>query len=325
MATPELTTVQYYPGSDPRRRLFALWYFCPLLILWTILGHTVLGFEQSWAHPVAAVATAILVQMLLDAVDAWAKRRPVRFLDGWAAFVNFLPPAIIPALACAMLLYPNDRLLPVVFAAALSVASKVIFRAPVGKGRTQHIFNPSNLGIAVTLLLFPWVGFAPPYHFTKNLIGAWHWVVPGVVLVSGSVIHALFTGRLPLCLAWVGGFVAQGALRSWFFGTPLVAPLVPMTSAAFILFTLYMIPDPATTPIKPWRQVAFGLATAAAYGILQVCHVVFGLFFALVIVSALRGVGLYLIAGLEKLRGAAVGLPAPVYVSRPEVPAGREA
>jgi hypothetical protein len=28
-------------------------------------------------------------------------------------------------------------------------------------------------------------------------------------------------------------------------------PLTPMTSAAFILFTLYMIPDPATTPLHP--------------------------------------------------------------------------
>jgi Na+-translocating ferredoxin:NAD+ oxidoreductase RnfD subunit len=252
-----------------------------------------------------ALITAIVVQMLLDVVDAVAKRRPVRFLGGWAQFVNFLPPAIIPALACAMLLYPNDRLMPVIFATALSIGSKVLFRAPVGNGRTQHIFNPSNLGIAVTLLLFPWVGFAPPYHFTKNLIGVWHWIVPGVVLLSGIVIHALFTGRLPLCLAWVGGFLAQGLLRSWIFDTPFVAPLVPMTSAAFIVFTLYMIPDPATTPIKPWRQVIFGLAAAVVYGILQVCHVVFGLFFALAIVSALRGVGLYLLPGWERWRGVA--------------------
>ena len=59
---------------------------------------------------------------------------------------------------------------------------------------------------------------------------------------------------------------------------------------AFILFTLYMIPDPATTPINAWRQALFGFSVAAVYGILQVLHIVFGLFFALVIVCAIRGV-----------------------------------
>jgi hypothetical protein len=308
-ATETLATLYFYPRRNPKLRLFALWYFTALLIVWNLLGHTVLGFEQSWAHPLAAVATAILVQILLEWVDARANRRPLRFAGGWAAFVNFLPAAIIPGFACAMLLYPNERLFPVIFAAALSIASKVLFRAPVGNGQTQHIFNPSNLGIAVTLVLFPWVGFAPPYHFTTNLVGVWHWVLPGFILLTGIVIHALFTGRLPLCLAWVGGFVAQGLIRSWVFGTPWVAPLVPMTSAAFIVFTLYMIPDPATTPIKPWRQVAFGLAAATAYGVLQALHLVFGLFFALLTVSALRGVGLYLLAAL---RASKVGVPEPV-------------
>lgn len=301
-ASDAITTLYFYPRQSPRLRLFALWYFTVLMIVWNLLGHTYLGFEQSWATPLAAVGTACLVQILLEWVDARATRRSVRFGGGLASFLNFLPAAIIPGFACAMLLYPNERLWPVVFAAALSIGSKVLFRAPVGEGRTQHVFNPSNLGIAATLVLFPWVGFAPPYHFTTNLTGAWLWVLPGFILLTGIIIHALFTARLPLCLAWVGGFVAQGLVRSWLFGTPWVAPLVPMTSAAFIVFTLYMVPDPATTPIKPWRQAAFGLAVAAAYGVLQALHLVFGLFFALLIVSALRGLGLYLLAAWRSAR-----------------------
>jgi hypothetical protein len=69
---------------------------------------------------------------------------------------------------------------------------------------------------------------------------------------------------------------------------------MPMTSAAFILFTLYMIPDPATSPLKPWRQVAFGLACAVVYGAMQMTHLVFGLFFSLVIVCAIRGISLHI-------------------------------
>jgi hypothetical protein len=69
-----------------------------------------------------------------------------------------------------------------------------------------------------------------------------------------------------------------------------------------MVFTLYMIPDPATTPIKPLHQALFALAIAAAYGMLLVEHVVYCLFIALAIVCALRGVGLYAWAAWQSLR-----------------------
>jgi hypothetical protein len=118
----------------------------------------------------------------------------------------------------------------------------------VGNGHTQHIFNPSNLGVGATLVLFPDVGFAPPYHFTGNITGLWDWGIPIIVLITGIIIHALFTGRLPLVAAWVGGFILQGLVRANVFGTPFFVPP--------------MIPDPATTPLKPARQALFGFCVA---------------------------------------------------------------
>jgi Na+-translocating ferredoxin:NAD+ oxidoreductase RnfD subunit len=96
-----------------------------------------------------------------------------------------------------------------------------------------------------------------------------------------------------LVAAWVGGFILQGILRAHAFDVPFFVPLMPMTSAAFIIFTLYMIPDPATTPLKPERQALFGFSVAMVYAILQVLHLVFGLFFALLIVCAIRGLALH--------------------------------
>jgi len=288
------TTLLFYPRNNPKLRLFALWYFTTLMITWNVLGHTKLGFEQSWATPITAVLTAIAVSMLLDWVDARAKNRALRFTGSVGEFLNFLPASLIPGFACGMLLYSNERLWPVIFAVVLSIGSKLILRAPVGNGHTQHIFNPSNFGVAATLVLFPDVSFAPPYHFTENITGLWDWGVPLIVLTTGIIIHALFTGRLPLVAAWVGGFILQGVIRAKVFGAPFFVPLVPMTSAAFIIFTLYMIPDPATTPLKPSRQALFGLAVALVYGILQVLHLVFGLFFALLIVCAIRGLSLHI-------------------------------
>ncbi len=302
------TTLLFYPSKNPKLRLFALWYFTTLMILWNVLGHTVLGFEQSWATPVTAVLTAIAVSMLLDWIDARARNREVRFAGSVGNFLNFLPACLIPGFATAMLLYANNRLWPVIFAVVLSIGSKLLFRAPVGQGHTQHIFNPSNFGVAATLLLFPEVGFAPPYHFTENITGLWDWAVPLIVLLTGIIVHGLFTGRLPLVAAWIGGFILQGIVRANLFDTPFFVPLMPMTSAAFIIFTLYMIPDPATTPLDPARQALFGFSVAMVYAILQILHLVFGLFFALLIVCAVRGLALHVWALWPKFHAAPAGV-----------------
>jgi hypothetical protein len=285
-------TLNFYPNRDPRLRLFALWYFCSLLIIWNIAGQTILGFEQSNLQPIVAALYAIAVGMSLEWLDAWKIGRPPRWAGGWMRFINFLPPCIIPALACSMLTYSNERLAPLLFAVTASIASKHLLRAPIGNGQTQHIFNPSNFGITATLLLMPDVGLAPPYQFTENLTGAWHWILPLAVLVTGVFVHAKFTGRLPLVLAWLAGFALQGLLRKFASGLPLAVPFVPMSSAGFALFSLYMIPDPATTPLKRSRQIVFGLTVAAIYGLLFVEHIVYGLFIALVLTSAGRGLGL---------------------------------
>jgi enediyne biosynthesis protein E5 len=315
-----IATLQFYPKRSALRRYFALWYFTSLLIFWNILGHTVLGFEQSHIQSLVGVATAIFLQFLLEWIDARANNRTPRFAGSWADLVNFLPPAIIPGLAITMLLYPNERLIPVIFGVGVAICSKVMFRAPVADGKTQHVFNPSNLGIVATLLLFPSIGVAPPYHFTENLTGMWHWALPAFVLVTGIIVHGLFTGRLILVLTWLVAFVIQGQVRSWCFGTSWIVPLTPMTSAAFMVFTLYMIPDPATTPVKPLRQVLFGIAIAAVYGVLLVVHMVYCLFIALAIVCAMRGVCLYAGAAWQSIRANPRRSPLCVSFAAPGLP-----
>lgn len=300
------TTLLFYPNKNPKLRLFALWYFTGLMIFWNIIGHTILGFEQSWATPLTAIGTAIAVSLLLEWVDATAVNRKLRFTGSFGNFLNFLPACLIPGFACGMLLYANERLWPVIFAVVLSIGSKLIFRAPVGNGHSQHMFNPSNAGVGATLLLFPEVGFAPPYHFTENITGLWDWGLPLIVLITGIIVHGLFTGRLPLVAAWICAFILQGLIRARLAGNPFFVPLMPMTSAAFIIFTLYMIPDPATTPLKPWRQVLFGCAVAMVYGTLQLLHLVFGLFYELIIVCGVRGLSLHAWAWWTKRQSRAV-------------------
>ena len=285
-------------------RLGGLRRFAIAITVLNILGHTFFGFEQSFAQPVVAVLAAYGTELLLELIDARCNRRPLRFLGGGPRkFVDFLLSAHITGLACAMLLYANERLGPVIFAAVVAICSKCILRAPAERG-TRHFFNPSNFGISVTLLVFSWVSIAPPYQFTENMIGVGDWILPAVIVCTGTFLNARFTHRLPLIAAWLGGFVAQAALRSLFLNTPIEAGLVPMTGVAFILYTFYMVTDPATTPSARRDQVVFGFSVAAVYGLLMVAHVVFGLFFALTIVCTLRGAWMFACRWLKRSAAA---------------------
>jgi len=273
-------------------RLAALRRFAIAITVLNIAGHGFLGFEPSLAQVFASLATTYSLELGLETIDAQANGRKPRFWGGPKALIDFLLPSHITGLAIAMLLYANDRILPIIFAATVAIASKAIFRTPVGNGK-RHFFNPSNAGIAVTLFVFPWVGITPPYQFTENLGGIAHWILPGVFILTGTFLNARFTRKMPLIAAWVGGFALQALIRNLLLGTSWIGGLVPMTGVAFLLFTFYMITDPGTTPTKPRNQVVFGAGVALVYSILLILHVAFGLFFALVIVCAVRGIGLY--------------------------------
>ncbi|HYO13136.1 MAG TPA: enediyne biosynthesis protein UnbU [Thermoanaerobaculia bacterium] len=284
-------------------RLAALRRFATAITLLNVFGHTVLGFEQSWATPFVALLAAYSTEILLEVIDAWRHGRRPRFLAGGTAPVDFLLSAHISGLAVSMLLYTNDRLWPVAFAAVTAIASKHVFRAGVN-GHSRHFFNPSNLGITLTLLAFPWVGIAQPYMFTTKLSGGWDWFLPGLIICTGSFLNTVFTKRVPLILSWLGFFVLQAVIRHFLLGNALLASLNPMTGVAFLLFTFYMVTDPATTPSSVRGQVAFGASVALAYGALMAMHVVFGLFFALTAVCVGRGLQMW-VAGLAAQRAEA--------------------
>jgi hypothetical protein len=366
---PAVMDRQYNPDQLGGLRRFAL-----AITVFNLLGHFWFGFEQSYAQPLASLATAYVTQLLLDALEGWSQHRRPRFTRGFGALVNSLLSAHITALACAMLLYANDRIWVVCFTSAVAIASKTLFRMPLrgAKGAwpllpfqlalflfllqtgeatshwipvtsgwmltfclgalvlaalvppglpTRHYLNPSNFGIAVTLLLFPSVGIAAPYQFTENLGRIGDWVVPMVIICTGSFLNTWYTRRIPLALAWVGAFALQAIVSSlilWYSTgyCPLAARLSAMTGVAFILFTFYMVTDPATTPERPGAQIAFGVSVALLYSLLLMWHIVFGLFVALVIVCVARGLGMFLLACLTNPKPAGVGAPGPVLPQR---------
>jgi len=276
--------------TPAQRRDGGLLRFAIAISVLNILGHLWLGFEQSWATPFVALAAAYSTEIAGEWASARAAGRRPRFAGPPASAARFLLSAHITGLAVGMLLYAAEQLWVIAFAASIAIASKYVLRLPVGEGGgTRHFYNPSNFGIAITLILFPMVGIAQPYQFAENISGALDWLLPLVVITTGTLINRKFTQRLPLIGAWLATFALQAVIRALIHGNPLLAGLAPMTGFAFILFTFYMVTDPATTPEGRWEQVCFGAGVAIAYALMMELNIVFGLFFALALASTLRG------------------------------------
>ena len=274
-------------------RLAALRRFAITISVLNLLGHTILGFENSWAQMIVALLMAYFTEILLETVDAVANRKAVRFAGGVTNFIDFLLPAHISGMAVSMLLYCGDQLLPFAFASAVAIASKALFTVKVNNSE-RHFLNPSNTGIALTVLLFPTIAPIMPWQFTENLSSGWSSAFPVIVVALGTFMNWRYTRRMPLVLGWVLAFAIQGEFRCLINGLPLIVGLVPITGVSFVLFTFYMITDPGATP-SDWReQVIFGASTAVVYCFLVLAHIGFAFFYALLIVSFCRGVLLYL-------------------------------
>jgi len=290
------------PPHHAPKVVTALRRFAISISVFNILGYTVLGFEQPWLWPFIALATAYTVEIGLESIAARVEGRVPRFAgNGLRSLVEFLYPAHITALAVNMLIYVNDQVLVMMFGVAVAVGAKWVLRAPV-RGRLRHYMNPSNFGIAIILVLLPWASIAPPYHFTENVSGAVDWIIPVIIIVSGTMLNAKLTGRAWLIVGWLSFFALQAIIRGWVLDTAILGALGTMTGVAFVLFTNYMITDPGTTPAKPGSQFAFGAGVAVLYGVLTGGGIAYGLFFATATVCLIRGGFLWALHFVEKAR-----------------------
>jgi len=294
------------PQNSPPRHdakvVTALRRFAISITVFNILGYTVLGFEQPWLWPFIALATGYTVEIGLEIIGARAEGRSPRFLgNGTRGLMEFLLPAHITSLAMNMLTYVNDRVLVMMFGVTVAIAAKWVLRAPV-RGRLRHYMNPSNFGITVILLLFPWASIAPPYHFTENVDTFIDWLIPLIIIAAGTMLNGKLTGRMWLIAGWVSVFALQAVVRGLLLDTSIIGGLGMMTSVAFVLFTNYMITDPGTTPSRPASQLAFGGGVAVLYGVLTGMSIPYGLFFATASVCVIRGIFLWSLHIANKAR-----------------------
>lgn len=294
--TPTLT-VAPKKKRDPRMGLKTSATFATIF---TILGHAVFGFEQSWAQVFVALLSGYSCAFLFEWVDARANGRVPEFAGGGKAkVVNFLLAPHMTSITISFLIYVNQRLWIMALACAIAIGSKYVLRVPQN-GKLRHFMNPSNFAIAVVLYVFQWTGMLP-WGYTVNLHGAWDWIVPGIIVMLGIRLNILFTGRIPTILSWLTSFVLFAWVRSMILGYPFTGQLVVLTGIPMVLFTLYMITDPQTSPSKLRSQILFGASIALAYSLLLMAHVQYTMFYSVATVCLLRGLWLFWSDLLDKI------------------------
>jgi Na+-translocating ferredoxin:NAD+ oxidoreductase RnfD subunit len=162
---------------------------------------------------------------------------------------------------------------PYALCSTLAITSKYALRV-----RGRHIWNPSNLGVSLLLLLLP-EAVAPLSQQWGNAL----WV-PVIILALGSLIlYSL--GRLHITLTYVAAFGVLSVLRSQLTGRTLQTELGVLTAPSILLFIFFMITDPKTTTRTKSRQCAVAILVAIVETIMRLYRVIHAPYYALFLVA----------------------------------------
>lgn len=150
--------------------------------------------------------------------------------------VKFTPLSIlISCISLTILLRVNNFYIPVV-ASFLAVSSKFLLRTEGG-----HIFNPSNIAIAILLLVLPEYCWISPSQWGREIIFAF--VLSSAGLLMTSRVTALSTAVMFLVFYMMGKFS-----YALYMGDPLTIPMLVLSNGGLYIFTFYMVTDPFTAP-----------------------------------------------------------------------------
>jgi len=139
------------------------------------------------------------------------------------------------------------------FAATVAIGSKHLITV-----RGKHVFNPSNLGIVVSLL-----AFAPIAMLTPNQWQASWWLVSIIVLAGILVTYRAKVLSLVAMYALaelVLFLVVPGSSDHYTLATLFLSP-------SMLVFGFYMITDPRTAPRGTTARVAYAVGIACLHWI----------------------------------------------------------
>jgi len=236
-------------------------YTPPLLITGILLGaHLSFGILESYTRLLTAIGASFLTEAVLHrlVVGSWRSMSSA-YISGISVGILVRSPFFWPYALCAM----------------ISIASKYVLRY-----RDQHLWNPSNFGIVVILLLAPSSVAGLSIQWGNNL-----WAMFIIWAIGSISIYKL--KRFHICATYVLSFFLFAGLRTWLTGDPFLAEISPITGPMYQLFVFFMITDPATTVKNKKAQYVVAFLIGFAEFFFRLGEAVYAPFYALFVIGPL--------------------------------------
>ncbi|MEO6390907.1 MAG: hypothetical protein ABIP75_03585 [Pyrinomonadaceae bacterium] len=199
---------------DPR--LMAPAFITLILLVGQLTG----GILESYWQTALAIITAIVVELVLS-----------RLLTGkWPHLAS----AYITGISVGILVR-SPVWWPFALCSALAITSKYVLRI-----KDRHLWNPSNFGISILLLLAPFAVSTLSIQWGNNL-----WPMLVIWLLGAIIVYRV--KRLHITATYVISFLLLGGLRTLLTGDSFLAEIAPITGPMYQLFIFFMITDPKTT------------------------------------------------------------------------------
>lgn len=231
----------------------------PLLITAVVVtAHISFGVLDGWEKFAVAVGVAMLTEVVFHRIVTGQWRNlSSAYISGNSAGILVRSPMIWPFALCA----------------AISIASKYVFRF---KG--SHIWNPTNFGIVIMLLIATDSMAVLSIQWGSNM-----WAMLTIWLVGFFVISKV--KLFHVSAVYVISFLFFAWIRSIFTGELFLAEIAPLTGPMYQLFVLFMITDPKTTVSTKNGRMVVAFLIALAEMFFRLGEAVYAPFYALFIIG----------------------------------------
>ena len=146
----------------------------------------------------------------------------------------------------------------------LIIVALALFQKQFLRYNNQHFFNPSNFALIMGLLFF-----YNDAHIVLGQLGDQFWLMITVSILAVLILYRV--GRWVLSLSFIVSYL--------FFQYFVIVSTDPVVifddlyyrfySISFVVFILFMLTDPKTTPHKMWHQIFFAMAIAMSATLLD--------------------------------------------------------
>ncbi|TVQ65923.1 MAG: hypothetical protein EA360_07430 [Balneolaceae bacterium] len=173
----------------------------------------------------------------------------------------------------AGILVRSPMLWPFALTAAISIASKYVFRF-----RNTHLWNPTNFGIVVMLMIASDSMAVLSVQWGSNMWAmGMIWVIGLIVISKVRLFH--------ICAVYVASFIFFAWIRTLITGDLFLAEIAPLTGPMYQLFVLFMITDPKTTVSTRNGQMLVAFLIAMTEMFFRLGEAVYAPFYALFVVG----------------------------------------